>query len=270
MNDDRTKTGISKEQAFSRIVEIVRRLRAPGGCPWDRKQTPESLKQYIIEEAYEVIDAVDRKNREALCEELGDLLLQVFLQSDIAEEEGSFSLADVMEGLSNKLVRRHPHVFGDKAVKDADEVISNWEKIKQKEKEGRGLLDGLPLHLPALQTAGRIGEKAARIGFDWPDVKSVRQKVDEELREADEAEAKNEREALAGEIGDLLFSIAQWSRHLKIEPEEALRGTCERFKARFRLMEQEAMEGGAPLEKSPPERLEQLWRNAKEKARGEQ
>jgi tetrapyrrole methylase family protein/MazG family protein len=269
MNEECRRTDVTKEDAFRRIVEIVRRLRAPGGCPWDRKQTPESLKQYIVEEAYEVIDAIDKKNRDALCEELGDLLLQVFLQSDIAEEEGTFSIAEVMEGLSNKLIRRHPHVFGDKAVKDADEVISNWEKIKQQEKEGRGLLDGLPIHLPALQTAGRIGEKAARIGFDWPDVKSVRQKVDEELREADEADAKGDRAALSSEIGDLLFSIAQWARHLKIEPEEALRGTCDRFKERFRHMESHAGLSGVPLDKSTPERLEQLWQEAKENTRGE-
>ena len=258
----------TKEAAFTRIVEIVHRLRAPGGCPWDRKQTPESLKQYIVEEAYEVLDAIDQKSDGALCEELGDLLLQVLLQSDIAEEAGTFSLKEVMEGLSNKLIRRHPHVFGDAAVKDADEVISNWEKIKQTEKKGRGLFDGLPMHLPALQTAGRMGEKAGRLGFDWSDVPSVRAKVDEELAEADEAAAQGDKAAVAAEIGDLLFSVAQWARHLKIEPEEALRGSCNRFKARFKIMEDLALESGETLDRMDPKQLDNLWRTAKEKRRG--
>lgn len=268
MTEKTIKTTVTKEQAFIKIVEIVRKLRAPGGCPWDRKQTPKTLKQYIVEEAYEVIDAIDKESDAALCEELGDLLLQVLLQSDIAEEAGTFSVAEVMEGLSRKLIRRHPHVFGDKAVKDADEVITNWEKIKQEEKKGRGLFDGLPLHLPALQTAARMGEKAGRVGFDWPDTASVRKKVDEELAETDEAVADEDAAAAAEEIGDLLFSVAQWARHLKIEPEEALRGSCARFKARFSLMEEAALASGAPLDKSEPERLEQLWREAKEKIRG--
>lgn len=268
MTENLPNKSVTKEEAFSRIVEIVRRLRAPGGCPWDRKQTPESLKQYIVEEAYEVIDAIDRKNDSALCEELGDLMLQVFLQSDIAEEAKIFTIAEVMEGLSNKLIRRHPHVFGDTAVKDADEVISNWEKIKQQEKKGRGLFDGLPPHMPALQTAGRMGEKAARVGFDWSDVASVRRKVDEELREADDALKGGDMGATAEEIGDLLFSIAQWARHLKIEPEEALRGSCARFRSRFTLMADAVSSSGELLEQCGPERLDALWREAKEQARG--
>ncbi len=262
------KTKLSKQEAFVEIVEIVRRLRAPGGCPWDRKQTPETLKQYIIEEAYEVLEAIDEKNPSSLLEELGDLMLQVFLQSEIAEEQGLFSIAEVMKTLSNKLVNRHPHVFGEKKVKDADEVISNWEKIKQSEKNGRGLLAGLPPHLPALQTAARIGEKASRIGFDWPNADSVRKKITEELAEADEADLQGNTTALAEEIGDLLFSVAQWARHHNIEPEEALRNTCSKFKKRFAVMEKTAQEDGTSLEKSNSERLERLWEEAKEKLGG--
>ncbi len=268
MTNDRTSKAEAKSEAFSRIVEIVRRLRAPGGCPWDRKQTPKSLKQYIVEEAYEVLDAIDAESDGALCEELGDLLLQVLLQSDIAEEAGTFSIEEVMDGLSNKLIRRHPHVFGETAVKDADEVISNWEKIKQQEKKGRGLFDGLPVHLPALQTAGRMGEKAARVGFDWPDTASVREKVKEELAEADEAAASGDKAAVQAEIGDLLFATAQWARHLKIEPEEALRESCARFKMRYAAMEEAAVSAGTPIETLGLERLDALWRMAKEKTRG--
>ena len=260
---EQNKNRLSVEEAFAKLTRIVHRLRAPGGCPWDRKQTPKSLKQYIVEEAYEVLDAIDMESDAALCEELGDLLLQVSLQSDIAEEKGAFDIVDVIQGLSQKLIRRHPHVFGDTEVSGADEVISNWEQIKQKEKKGRGLFDGLPVHLPALQTAARMGEKAARIGFDWDSIEGVRDKVDEELDEVAVAIRNQDRQAIADEIGDLLFSVAQWARHLKVEPEEALRGSCGRFKARFSKMEEMSADAEKPLQEMDINALEALWQRAK-------
>ena len=265
--NDRNNRRATVEEAFAKLTQIVHRLRAPGGCPWDRKQTPKSLKQYIVEEAYEVLDAIDQESAPALCEELGDLLLQVSLQADIAEEAGTFDIVDVIQGISTKLIRRHPHVFGDTEVSGADEVIANWEQIKQKEKKGRGLFDGLPAHLPALQTAGRMGEKAARIGFDWESIEGVRDKVDEELKEVEEAISEGDKQALSDEIGDLLFSIAQWARHLEIEPEEALRGSCSRFKSRFEVMERLAIHAGQPLQEMDIDTLEALWQQAKKEIR---
>jgi tetrapyrrole methylase family protein/MazG family protein len=257
------KTESSLSDAFLKLVNIVHRLRAPGGCPWDRKQTPESLKQYIIEEAYEVVDAIDSKKAESIVEELGDLLLQVVLQAEIADEKNAFSIEEVIEGLSRKLVHRHPHVFGKARVNGADEVISNWEKIKGEEKAGRGLFDGLPKHLPSLQVSGRMGEKAARVGFDWPSVEGVREKVDEELRELDEAIGSGDKNAVRHEVGDLLFAVAQWSRHLGVEPEEALRSSCNRFRERFEAMEDLAREQSIDIEKTDIDGLERLWQRAK-------
>ena len=268
MNDDTKKNRPTIAEAFTELMAIVHRLRAPGGCPWDRKQTPESLKQYIVEEAYEVIDAIDQKSDPDLCEELGDLLLQVALQADIAEEDGTFDIVEVCRGISKKLIRRHPHVFGDVEVSGSDEVIANWEQIKQKEKNGRGLFEGLPLSLPALQTAGRMGEKAARIGFDWPDIAGVRDKVDEELKEVEDAVRSGDKGEIEHEIGDLLFAVAQWSRHLHIEPEEALRASCGRFKARFALMEEAALKENRALRDMSIDDMEQLWQQAKGRQRG--
>ena len=265
MDDERHKRFIATADAFNLLVEVVHRLRAPGGCPWDRKQTPKSLKQYVIEEAYEVIDAIDAGETEALKEELGDLILQVVLQAEIAKETGRFAIEDVLQSISRKLVHRHPHVFGETQVSGAEEVISNWEKLKQKEKKDRGLLDRLPRHLPALQMAGRIGEKARRVGFDWPNAKSVREKVTEELLEADEAAAGGDQEAITHEIGDLLFAVAQWARHLGVQPEEALRHCAARFKDRFRTMEKSAKKSGKMLEEMPIETLEGLWQEAKKR-----
>ena len=173
-----------------RLVEIMRRLLAPGGCPWDQAQTPESLRRYVLEEACEVIDAIDRGDPEGLCEELGDLLLQVVFQAEIARGADRFGPDDVIDGICEKLERRHPHVFGELQVDNAEQVHRNWERIKAEEKRGRGVLDGVPKSLPALARAQRLGEKAARVGFDWPNRSGVRDKVDEELRELDEGRSK--------------------------------------------------------------------------------
>jgi MazG family protein len=252
-------------EAFGELCEIVHRLRAPGGCPWDREQTPASLKPYIIEEAYEVLDAIDTGHAEPLCEELGDLLLQVVLQSEIADEAQSFDIADVSMAISRKLVSRHPHVFGDTEAKSAADVLTNWEKIKRGESAGsRGLFDGLPKGLPALQQAARMGEKAGRLGFDWPTVAGVREKVDEELREFEEAVVAGDRDAMTHELGDLLFSISQWARHLGLQPEESLRAGCDRFKQRFSHMQSLAAaqrENG--LDGLSIDEMEVYWQRAK-------
>lgn len=263
MSEQKKKDPPVELEAFNDLVGIVHRLRAPGGCPWDRKQTPNSLKQYIVEEAYEVLDAIDAESPKELCEELGDLLLQVLLQAEIAGEKGLFTISDVVLGISSKLINRHPHVFGDVKAKDADAVIVNWEKIKQAEKKDRGLFDGLPRQLPALQLAGRMGEKAARVGFDWPNASEVRSKVSEELREADEVIERGQPSEIRHEIGDLLFSVAQWARHLGEQPEELLRQTCDRFATRFTKMEQSARISGKKLQDLDMQILEELWQRAK-------
>jgi tetrapyrrole methylase family protein / MazG family protein len=252
-------------EAFWEFGEIIHQLRAPGGCPWDRKQTPQSLKQYIIEEAYEVLDAIDAGEPGELLEELGDLLLQVGLQSEIAEENGDFDLAGVARGISRKLVRRHPHVFGDVSAETAEDVLTNWEQLKKREKQDRGLLDGLPRTLPALQQAVRMGEKAARIGFDWPSIEGVREKVDEELGELDEAIELGDESAMTHELGDVLFAVSQHARHLGLSPEECLKLSCQRFADRFGRLEEAAKKRGERLEDMALDRMETYWQEAKKK-----
>jgi tetrapyrrole methylase family protein/MazG family protein len=251
-------------QPFIQLLEIIHRLRAPGGCPWDRKQTPESLKAYIVEDSYEVRDAIDNGQPDDICEELGDLLLQVLLQSEIAAEKGQFTIVDVIEGLSAKLVYRHPHVFGDTQVDGADEVLTNWEKLKKEEKGRKRLFDGLPRELPGLLRAARTGEKAARVGFDWPGPDEVRKKVMEELGELDEAIAADDQEARQSELGDLLFAVAQWARHLGVQPEESLRAGCRRFEDRFYKMEHVATGNGQEIKDLDLDAMEQIWQQVKE------
>jgi MazG family protein len=253
-------------QAFAELVGIVRRLRAPGGCPWDREQTPETLKSFVVEETYEVIDAIDSGRPDEICEELGDLLLQIALQAQIAAEEGTFDIADVARGISGKLVHRHPHVFGEVEVEGAGEVLVNWERLKQQEKRDRGLFDGLPSQLPALLRAARIGEKAGRVGFDWPDAPAVRQKVAEELAELDAAVARGDPAQIERELGDLLFAIAQWARHLGRLPEEVLRAGCTRFVERFEAMGEAIGSSGRSIDQLSPDELESEWQRAKERS----
>ena len=259
----RTEKQKKAADAFAELAEIVRRLRAPGGCPWDREQTHETLKPFLIEEAYEAIDAIDRNSAADLREELGDVLLQIMLHAQIGDEHEGFDVADVVAGLSRKLVARHPHVFGEISVSGADEVLVNWEKIKKKEKAARGLFDGLPASLPALQMAARMGEKAGRVGFDWHDAAGVRDKVCEELREIDEAIASGDPAAIDHELGDLLFSVAQWARHLGRQPEEALRACCRRFSSRFSSMEAAVRGEGRELTDLDAAGLERAWQEAK-------
>ncbi|HWV37586.1 MAG TPA: nucleoside triphosphate pyrophosphohydrolase [Vulgatibacter sp.] len=255
---------------LARLVEIMARLRGPGGCPWDREQTFESLKPYLVEEAYEVLDAMDAGSAAEHREELGDLLLQIVFQAEIAREAGDWDLADVVQGIADKLEYRHPHVFGGgERLHDAQEVEQNWARLKAKEKErkkgGRvSAIAGVPSAAPALLRAERITEKASRIGFDWPDAVGVRAKLDEELAELDRALASGDARAVEHELGDVLFTLANLARHLRTPAEDALRSAIRRFEDRFHWMEARLHERGLPSgERAAPEELDALWEEAK-------
>jgi MazG family protein len=250
-------------QSLPRLVEIMQRLLAPDGCPWDREQTLETLRQYVVEEAHEVVDAIDHGKPDELREELGDLLLQIVFQSEIARSKGWFGPDDVVTAIVDKLVRRHPHVFGDLKVSGTAEVLEQWEQLKAKEKAGRGVLDGVPKALPALLRATRVGEKAARVGFDWPDLAGAREKVNEELAELDAAVHSEDRKRTEEELGDVLFSLVSVARKLDLDPEAALRGTLERFGQRVRWVEERVEERGQDLSALDPAELDALWHEAK-------
>lgn len=254
---------------FERIMEIMRRLRAPGGCPWDAEQSHESLKRYLLEEAYEVIEAIDNGSDEHLKEELGDLLLQPVFHAAIAEERGAFSMDDLLDTLADKLIRRHPHVFGDAVIKDSRAQIENWENIKKAEKgeERRSALAGVPPHLPALLKAQKITEKAARVGFDWEHVDQVMAKVMEELHEFEEALASGDQQHTEAELGDLLFAIANLGRFLALDTEEALRKTISRFQCRFSYLEDQMHKRGISLHDASLAEMDELWEEAKRKER---
>lgn len=251
--------------AIQRLAEVVARLRGEGGCPWDREQTLESLKQYLIEECYEVIDAVDCNDPEKHKEELGDLLLHIVLQAQIRNEKGYFSFEDVAEAIADKLIRRHPHVFSSLSVSGTQEVLQNWENLKKEERKGEdnSILSGIPRHLPALQKAERVQTRAARVGFDWKCAEDVMSKITEEVEEIHEAIAKEDHQAIKHEIGDLLFAIVNFARHLGVHSEEALQETVSCFIARFQTMEDLARNGGYKLQNCTPEQLECLWQDAK-------
>jgi tetrapyrrole methylase family protein/MazG family protein len=249
---------------FDELVEIMARLRGPGGCPWDREQTHRSIRKYVIEEAYEVAEAIDRDDAAELCAELGDLLLQVVFHARMASEAGRFAIDDVCRGVVGKMRRRHPHVFGDVTVDGAADVVRNWEAIKARERgDGASAIDGVPRALPALQRAERIGEKAARVGFDWSEVAGVLAKVDEERAELAEAITGGVRERIAAELGDLLLATANLARKLEVEPEQALSGAVDRFERRFRAVEAAARRAGSAVAEMPADQLDRLWREAK-------
>lgn len=244
----------------------MQRLLAPDGCPWDREQTLETLRPFVIEEAFEVVDAIDRKQPAALKEELGDLLLQIVFQAELARKEGWFTPNDVVDAISDKLISRHPHVFGDLKVADSKEVLRNWEALKDKEKAAkgeRGRLGGVPKGMPALLRAVRVGEKAASVGYDWPDAGGPRAKIDEELRELDEAVAGGDAARIEAELGDVLFSLVSFARKGGVDPEAALRGTLDRFTKRFEHAEKAAQAKGQELGKMTPAELDALWQSAK-------
>jgi len=245
--------------------EIVAHLRAPDGCPWDKEQTHESLRRHLLEESYEAIAAIDSGDFDAMREEFGDLLLQIMLNSQIASEEGEFTANDVVKGIYDKIIRRHPHVFGDVKVDDVDGVLQNWEKLKEKERKGKGenekgLLDGVPLSLPALSQAQAYQDRAARVGFDWPEVDGVLDKVREEIEEIKRAETDFE---LASEIGDLFFVLVNLARWKKVDAESALRGTNIKFRKRFGFVEQGAKKQGRNLSDMKLEEMDALWDEAK-------
>ncbi len=281
----------SKVESLLKLIETVHRLRAPGGCPWDRKQTHQSLRQYLIEEAFEVIDVLDQidsaeklKNeivKGAFREELGDLLMQVLLHSEMTREEGAFDIYDVAEGLNDKLIRRHPHVFGDVKAEDAESAFQTWEKQKAKEKASKpeaSVLDGVPKGLPGLQRAGRVIEKVTKVGFQWPDMEGPIAKIDEELAEfkqelyalekaEDEDAPHGERETirrrLGEELGDLLFTLSNVAYLMDVNAEDALRATLHRFESRFRHVERRLKEQGKLPEQSTLEEMDKYWDEAK-------
>ncbi len=250
---------------FEQLIGIMRKLRAPGGCPWDAEQTHESLTRYLLEETYEVIEAIDEKSSQHLKEELGDLLLQPVFHAAIAEESGDFTIDDIINTLCEKLIRRHPHVFGDFEIKDSNQQIENWEKIKRLEKgnERPSALSGVPDHLPALMKAHKISEKASRVGFDWEHADQVFAKVMEELHEFEEAWAGGNPSRMEDELGDLLFAIANLGRFLSLNPEEALRKTITRFQKRFSYVESELLRQGVQMQNATLEDMDTLWEQAK-------
>ena len=253
-------------EEFRELVDIMARLRASGGCPWDREQDHQSLKPYLLEEAYELLEAIDAGNDPKLCEELGDLLLQIVFHAQIGSEEDRFDIADVCRGISGKLLNRHPHVFGDVQVRDSDEVIDNWERIKRAEplNEGRSsVLDGVPHTLPALQKATKVQKRVAKVGFDWDDHHGPADKVREELGEVQRAAEAGDRDALVAEIGDLLFAVVNLARRLGVDSEDALRLAVTRFGERFRLMEQRAEAEGIRMQGLSLAELDELWDAAK-------
>jgi MazG family protein len=258
------------EAAIRRLLEIMDKLRDPGGCPWDREQSLRSLTPYLLEEAHEVIEAIEAGDAEHHKEELGDLLFQVVFQARIAREEGKFDFADVCGVISDKLVRRHPHVFAEATVSGSGEVVKNWERIKAEERKQKGqaersAIGGVPVALPALVRAERLTEKAGAVGFDWPDAKSVLAKVREELGELTEAMEQGNRERVEQELGDLLFAVANLGRWVKAHPEEALRGTLRRFESRFHHIERRLAERGSSPQKATLEEMDALWNEAKER-----
>jgi len=250
--------------AFRDLVRVMAKLRAPDGCPWDAKQTHDSLARHLLEETYEVLEAIDHNDLAGLREELGDLVLQVVFHSEIAYEEGAFTVADVLDDLRAKLVKRHPHVFGDTEVGGAEEVLSNWERIKREEK-GTGVMDGIPKAFPALARAAKVHRRALGVGFRWQGIEGFLDKLDEELAELrGELEAPTrDVERVESELGDVLFMIASLAQHLDVEPETALRKMLERFEGRFRRMEAMASQARRTLESLSPEEWQRYWEEAK-------
>lgn len=256
---------------IKKLTDLMERLRSPGGCPWDREQTLRTLTPFIIEEAYEVVSAIDSGSAEEMKEELGDLLFQVVFCSRIAEEEGLFDLAGVIDGCVEKMVRRHPHVFADATAETSEEVLRNWAEIKDGEKKEKRTtgekLAGVPEVLPALLRAHKISQKAAKVGFDWADVREVLTKVDEELGEFREAVERKDAEAMEEELGDLLFTVVNAARFVEVNPEDALRRTIGKFITRFHHVERDILDRGGDLSSASMEEMERLWQEAKETAR---
>jgi len=261
----------SSGSLFERLLDVMVRLRGPNGCPWDREQTRTSLKPYLIEEAYEVLEAIESGRGGLLEEELGDLLFQVVFHARLAEELDEFTMADVLQSLIDKMVRRHPHVFGDAPVGTAHEALAQWEAIKQREADERGqrrsVLDGVPRALPALLRAQRVQTKAARVNFDWPDARSAWLKVEEEIREGAEALASGDARRIGEELGDALFSLVNVARLSALDAEDVLHSAIEKFRGRFTAMEAELVARGTSVSAVAPDELERSWEAAKAEKR---
>lgn len=251
---------------FERLVSIMDRLRDKNGCPWDREQTRESLKPFLIEEAYELLEAIEENSPEKIKEEIGDLLFQLIFHARISEELGEFDIRDVLDSITQKMVSRHPHVFGNLNLESTEEVVQRWEEHKKREGKLRdSVLEGVPRALPSLLRAQRVQERASRVGFDWKEAGGVLEKIEEELEEFREALRSGEGRRMEEELGDLLFSIVNLSRFVNINPEEALRRTTDRFIRRFRYIETGARAMGRELDELSLEEMDRLWEEAKEK-----
>ncbi|HEY3131250.1 MAG TPA: nucleoside triphosphate pyrophosphohydrolase [Acidobacteriota bacterium] len=257
-------------EEFTQLLELMDILRGENGCPWDKEQTRETLKPMLVEEAFEVIEAMD--DPAALCEELGDLLFQVVFHTRIAKEEGEFDMRDVVRGVYEKMVRRHPHIFGDQKFSDSDQVLKSWEEIKHQEKRQSGkpektsVLEGVPKSLPALYRALQLTAKAARVGFDWPDTASIAEKMQEELDELHRAEKENDMLRIADEIGDIFFVAVNLARRCGVDPETALSRSNKKFEERFRSMERSFAREGVLLQDADLDEMEERWQAAKREA----
>jgi tetrapyrrole methylase family protein / MazG family protein len=261
-------------EKFQQLVALMARLRAPGGCPWDREQTFDSIKPYTLEETYEVLDAIDRQDWKEVAGELGDLMLQAVFYAQMAEEQGLFGIGDSLDAINQKLIRRHPHVFGDEQAQTAGDVKRIWGEIKAAEKKDQGksntgLLDSVPRAMPALVEAQQIASRAAGVGFDWENTEQVMEKLDEELAELTQARRGGSPAELEDEIGDLLFVLVNLARFVKVDPEQALRKTNAKFRERFGYMERRLAEQGKRLEDAGIAQLEELWQEAKRAPRRE-
>jgi tetrapyrrole methylase family protein/MazG family protein len=250
-------------KGFADLVAIMARLRGKDGCPWDRSQTKEDLKPFLIEETYEILEALDRGDDQGLQEELGDLLFHIIFMARIAEEEGAFNINDVIQGIAEKMRRRHPHVFGGTDVSDAHEVEANWAKLKAAEKPRGSLMEGLPRHLPALMRAFRLTQRAAQVGFDWEDTDQVWAKLEEELKEFQEALREERKEALQEELGDILFTLVNLARFIGVDPEDALRRVTNKFAQRFTYIEQRLQEQGKTPQEVSLAEMDALWEESK-------
>lgn len=273
MTDEEMITCQEKGRQIERLRAIMHRLRAPGGCPWDAEQTHESLVSNLIEETYETVAAIRAHDDENLCEELGDLLLQVVFHAELAREDGRFDLDEIARGVSDKLVRRHPHVYGDSGASSTEAVLAQWEDIKRREKgdEAQPYLHGVGKGLPALLRAAKLQKKASKVGFDWPDTTGIAEKIDEELAEVREELARHQpgtpaSPELEAEIGDLLFIVTNLARKLKIDPEAALEGTNRKFLTRFQAIEKGLEAQGLTLEEATLEEMNVIWNDAKEQS----
>ncbi|WP_068675824.1 nucleoside triphosphate pyrophosphohydrolase [Oceanobacillus sp. Castelsardo] len=252
---------------FDNLREVMRRLRAPDGCPWDREQTHESLREHSIEEIYELIEAIDNQDDEGIIEELGDIFMHVMLHSQIGEDDGYFTVDDVIRGVTNKMIFRHPHVFGNVLVDSSEEVVDNWEELKKQEKgeKRKSILDGVPKPLPALLKAYKIQKKAAKVGFDWDQVSDIWAKLDEEMKEVQEVIAQQDSEEMEKEFGDVLFVLANLTRFYKINPETALERTNQKFISRFTYIEEKLKSDGVDIKQASLEVMDKYWDQAKER-----